>query len=158
MGGVVTVDGVTLSGLRPEVRSALDALAAEVRAAGLAPLVITSARRSDAGQARAMLGKLEAGGEGELRQTYRRGIGPEVVSALLDAPRDADAWADVLAGFPPVSAHQDGRAVDVRVWVGAPGSSPRRDDIAQIQALAEGLGWLSLVEPRPPHLHLERPR
>lgn len=149
-----------IDGLDPRAAAALAELLRQIEAAGLPPVVITSGRRTVEAQARAMLDKWRAAGGGpagadELRSIYRRGSGPATVELLLQAPPDVDAWAAVLRERPPVSAHQAGRAVDLRVWSGVPGSSPMRPDLDQLQAIARAAGWRPLLESKPPHLHLE---
>lgn len=124
----------------------LDALAARVGG----HLVITSGYRSPSAQARAMISKVQQGGPQEL------GIYADkaAIAELLALPLDVDAWAAKIGEWTAagryLSRHMRGRAVDVRTR-----DVPMSRTIA-VQGAAQALGWRTLLEGVPPHLHLER--
>jgi len=128
--------------LDPEARARLLSFAGEVLRAGLPMVTVTSARRSAAWQADAMLYKLARGED--LAKIYRSS--PRTIAQLLALPRTVAAWAPVLAAA-PISDHQRGRAVDVRRWGYTDGQ------LQQLQQLAQASGWRTLLESD--HLHLE---
>jgi hypothetical protein len=132
--------------LSDELAAALDELAAAVGG----ELVVTSGYRSPGAQARAMLAKIEQGGEDELRIYGDRAA----VAALLALPREEAAWtaqiAEWAAGGRYLSRHQTARALDLRTR----DVDPAR--VRLIEATARALGWRTLLESVPPHLHLQR--
>lgn len=129
-----------------ELAAALDELAAVVGG----ELVVTSGYRDAAAQARAMLDKIEQGGPDELRIYGDRAA----VAALLALPRTEAAWTAQIAAWEAagrrLSRHQTGRGVDIRTR----DIDPAR--VRQIETAARALGWDTLLEGIPPHLHLER--
>ena len=132
--------------LSDELAAALDELAAAVGG----ELVVTSGYRSPGAQARAMLAKIEQGGEDELRIYGDRAA----VAALLALPREESAWTAQIAEWAAagryLSRHQTGKALDLRTR----DVDPAR--VRLIEATARALGWRTLLEAVPPHLHLQR--
>ena len=129
-----------------ELALALDELAAVVGG----EIVVTSGYRDAAAQARAMIEKVRQGGPTELRIYGDRAA----VAALLALPLDEAAWTAQIAAWEAVgrrlSRHQTGRGVDIRTRDIAPAR------VRQIETAARALGWNTLLEGIPPHLHLER--
>lgn len=103
--------------------------------------MITSGLRSSLAQAEAMLSKVRRGEN--LHSLYRN---DQLISDLLRLPRDASAWAAVLA-VRPVSSHQSGRAFDVRT------RDRSANDVATMKNLAAELRGSGLIESD--HLHVE---
>ena len=99
-----------LEGLTPATRAAALRWAELAAAEGLT-LTLTSGRRSAVQQAKAMLAKVARGED--LYRLYRSA--GDTLDRLFAAPRDIDAWAWVLDDE-PISAHQEGEAVDARRW------------------------------------------
>lgn len=132
--------------LSDELAAALDQLAGAVGG----ELIVTSGYRSPSAQARAMLNKIEQGGEDELRIYGDRAA----VAELLALPREEAAWTAQIAEWAAaeryLSRHQTGRALDLRTRDVAP------DRVRLIEATARALGWRTLLETVPPHLHLQR--
>jgi uncharacterized protein YcbK (DUF882 family) len=132
--------------LSDELAFELDQLAAAVGG----ELVVTSGYRSPSAQARAMLAKVQQGGPEELRIYGDRAA----VAALLALPRTESAWTAQIAEWADagryLSRHQTGKALDLRTRDVAP------DRVRQIEATARALGWRTLLETVPPHLHLQR--
>lgn len=132
--------------LSDELAAALDELAAAVGG----ELVVTSGYRSPGAQARAMLTKIEQGGPEELRIYGDRAA----VAALLALPREEGAWTAQIAEWAAagryLSRHQTGRALDLRTRDVDPGR------VKLIENTAQALGWRTLLERVPPHLHLQR--
>lgn len=122
-------------------------------------LFVTSAVRQPRSQAEAMLEKLEGGATAQdLLDLYAR---DDLVSELLAAPRDVDAWTEIIADQVSrgdfLSVHLTGRALDLRTSGGGEGA-PGQLSTAQANAVlaaAVSLGADGLVEDNPPHLHLE---
>lgn len=132
--------------LSDDLAAALDELAGAVGG----ELVVTSGYRSPGAQAQAMLNKIEQGGEDELRIYGDRAA----VAALLALPRTEGAWTAQIAEWAAagryLSRHQTGRALDIRTRDVDPGR------VRLIEATARALGWRTLIERVPPHLHLQR--
>jgi hypothetical protein len=132
--------------LSDELAAALDELAAAVGG----ELVVTSGYRSPGAQARAMLRKVEEGGAEELRIYGDRAA----VAALLTLPREEAAWTAQIAAWADagryLSRHQTGKALDLRTR----DVDPAR--VRLMEATARALGWRTLLEATPPHLHLQR--
>ena len=143
-GGAVgeKVPGI-LDSLTPAAREAANRLATFARAEGI-PLLWTSGRRSPRAQAAAMLAKVDRGED--LRRLYRSA--GATLDKLFAAPRDVDAWADILAAY-PISAHQRGDAGDIR----RRGLTPAQ--LRRLGELAIEAGWRrALLESD--HLHVQR--
>lgn len=122
----------------------------ELRARTSAPIYVTSGRRSIEAQARAMLGKLQAGGAQEIRDVYS----DAVAEAVLAAPPTEAAWAAALRslvarGVSP-SRHLIGDALDIR------NKDLTAAEQADIVTAAQALGARVLVEDAPPHIHIDR--
>lgn len=129
-----------------ELAAALDELAAAVGG----ELVVTSGYRAPGAQARAMLQKVADGGPEQLRIYGDRAA----IAELLKLPREEGAWTAQIAAWAAagryLSRHQTGRAVDLRTR----DVDPAR--VQLIEATARALGWSTLLETVPPHLHLQR--
>lgn len=129
-----------------ELAGALDELAAAVGG----ELVVTSGYRSPGAQARAMIAKIEQGGPDELRIYGDRAA----VAILLALPLEEAAWTAQIAEWAAagryLSRHQTGRALDLRTRDVDAGR------VRLIEATARALGWSTLLEAVPPHLHLQR--
>jgi hypothetical protein len=132
--------------LSDELAFELDQLAAAVGG----ELVVTSGYRSPSAQARAMLAKVQEGGPEELRIYGDRAA----VAALLALPRTESAWTAQIAEWADagryLSRHQTGKALDLRTR----DVDPAR--VRLMEATARALGWRTLLETVPPHLHLQR--
>jgi hypothetical protein len=129
------------------------------------PLHITSGVRGYAAQASALVTKRRrakaaraAGknpGTDDLRQLYRRGNGPKIVSALLNVPNTVSAMAAVLQRFGEqgifLSRHMRGDALDIRKRRGAVWFSAA--EVATIMEAAKRLGARALNESD--HIHVE---
>jgi len=109
------------------------------------PVVVTSWVRTPVRQARAMLAKVERGEN--LLALYRD---DEQVEELLDAPRDEDAWADIIekhaAEGHGLSRHLAGYGTDIRT---------RNLSTAQVNRLiktAKAMGANAVLESD--HLHI----
>lgn len=116
------------------------------------PIVVTSGKRTAERQAKALLKKLQL--KDDLTKIYKRGRGPEIVAAIMAAPRTVAAITAVLLSFMAqgvyMSRHMRGDALDLR----SRGLSAAQ--VAEIKAAAEALGARVLVESTPAHIHIER--
>ena len=114
------------------------------------PLHITSAVRTPETQAGAMIKKYKIGGAQEIRKIYGR-----KAEYFLARPATESSWADVVRelidkGILP-SRHLKGDAVDIRTR----NLSSGEIDILISAALKAGAGK-TLLETKPPHLHVDR--
>jgi len=119
------------------------------------PVYVTSGIRTAEDQARAMLKKVELGGEDEL-DLYKR---KDLVAELLATPQTQEAWASVIAEQISrgdlLSSHLSGRAFDLRTTGSGTGQLSETQIATVIQAAAELGAKKVLREDTPPHLHFE---
>lgn len=143
--GVLAVPGVQLDARRVAFLQAMR----QRLPLGFPALIVTSGDRDPADQARAMLGKLAAGGWEELFRIYP----DELITPLQALPTTREAWeAEIRAAAQRgvlYSRHMRGDAMDLRI---------RHLDSEQQKALflaAREAGGRPLLEDAPPHLHID---
>jgi hypothetical protein len=145
--GIEVASGVLLTA---GIRAYLNVLRRAVPAS--IPLYVTSGVRDDESQARAMLGKLKAGGAAELYKVY---AADSVVAKLLAAAPTVDAWSAIIrqatADGVRLSRHLGGGSVDLRT------KNLTDAQVKAIQAAVTQTGGKSLYEGAPPHLHVDLP-
>jgi len=111
-------------------------------------ITVTSGNRDARAQAAAMLAKLQAKGEGELRSVYRQNI--DLVEKLLKASRTEAAWTAIIeAEGQKLSRHLWGGAVDLR------SKDLTSSQLARVKAAVRATGGRWLLEYD--HLHVDLP-
>lgn len=130
------------------------------------PFYITSGVRESAAQARAWAVKISQGyrladflklyrRDDLVREAWASGGGGVPTEAQLTA-----AFAAQMARRQYITSHMSGLAFDIRTSGGGEGAAYQLDgrQVKQVQQAVVATGGRSVLEKRPPHLHVEMPR
>ena len=111
------------------------------------PIYVTSGYRSPEAQARALVVKRNLGDD--LRALYGSRVAPVLAAENTMEAMSAALRAQIATGL-YLSRHMRGDALDLRT------QGLTSAQVAAIQRAAEALGAKTLLETKPPHLHIER--